>query len=306
MDYKSASNYFNGKYVSRKSSIVLSLSLVMAVFHVIIITITFLSDKADHVGEETTVLVVFLIASCNLFIIYCLLLIQGFLERNILQIFISTFFSFCTSFLLSFATSYLNKPPYAYLYSASNFMTIAFTLFIIYLTIGLRSEYGWFYYKAYGPNPRYNRKYTIRKTMDIMYKIMLQVAISFWMIKFLLETVEWPLVLQTIAYILIIVCYTIEYYYESYILRALNILMSGWLVSYYIWELSDFENVILAVVEYNEILDLRLFWLTQILLRIVIQVIYTLFLVLDVAAFGYGLNGYYRARQKKRVSIIAV
>ncbi|KAI5191890.1 hypothetical protein NECID01_1695 [Nematocida sp. AWRm77] len=299
--------YFNGKYVSKRESYVILLACVVSIIYGTCLYVAYfansptLTDKTD-VSILNTYLFVSHTAST---IVNSIIIMEGFLERNILQIILITLINFVLFLAAGLSVIlYDNQIVIKFVFFGLSMMNVVFNLFILLLAFTLRKEFGWFYYKGYGADPKTNMVCTIRKARSVFLRLRLEAVLAFWIFNWRISARPGILVADTAAYYLSIVLYILESKYESYILRSINIILCLTILAYLIQEIPAFL-IFGQTFEGSNVREFRYHFpiITNIAVKIFIVLGYIITLVVDAFFLKKGFHEYYTQRQRKKVGL---
>ncbi|OAG30095.1 hypothetical protein NEDG_01678 [Nematocida displodere] len=274
--------------------------------NILLITIIYHIDTRTKPQLEDMVAVVTILTQASLTTTVNLLLMQGFMNRNILQIILVSFFNGIANTVVAWRSAAEVRGVAGTLLLA---VSSSFVLFLFCTTIvGLlcRKEFGWFYYKTYGANINRNSVYTIRTALDAMFKVVVQLFVCTWVSKILIELTLILYIPVTVIEAIGILIYIAEYRIESYLLRFINIILNALVLTFHILQLA---NPLFVVDTGPSIPDGTTFNNVYAVLdasnRVGIQTIYISLLTLDVFSFGYGYTGPNRDARTRRMLVNA-
>lgn len=300
--YTSVHKYISGRCVSRSVSIILLFLVLKYIVRILMLQIYAYVDLTITQVIDTNA-IISLSTEYTFGMTYILLAMQGFLDRNMVQIILATLVAFFISSIFMWRSLISSLGFYKYLFFSVNIFTTATDIMVLWVLYYCRKEFGWFYYKSYGANIALNTRYTIRKTLEIFYKLMLQFFICFWIPRFTIHENASLLAIELSAYALTIFLYVAEGVRERMVFRVLNIAVNIAIITSLVIQTAggvSFNNIVQSpTVKFNSS-----FWDIYVYAGLAIQSIYAILLFVDLFSFGYGLDRNYSGRQNIRISII--
>ncbi|KAI5191882.1 hypothetical protein NECID01_1687 [Nematocida sp. AWRm77] len=297
--------YFNGKYVSKRERHVILSSCIATILYIMGGYILFYSNLSRLAACSAV-----LKLNKRLFVSYmsavtinALIIMEGFLERNILQIVFTTLINLMFFFSTVISIELYDVFPSKYVFFSISIANILFSLYILLLAFGLRKEFGWFYYKVYGSDPMRNKVCIVRKTQSVFIRLILQIFLSLWL--FGSGVVGIPMLLNAnmTVYYVIILLYIIEGRYESYVLRAINITLCFVLLGYMITNIPLFLKMHRGFTHEDKMYMYYVPILSHLSVKILIMFGHFTTLVIDVFYFNKGFQGCYTHRQRRRAAL---
>ncbi|KAI5191880.1 hypothetical protein NECID01_1685 [Nematocida sp. AWRm77] len=298
--------YFNGKYVPKREGRIVLLSCSAAVVYILFSYSVHFYDK-HHPEMDSAVLEMnkyLFISHMNSAIINALLIMEGFMARNIVQIVLTTLVNLVLFISMAVSVVVYSKFFSRYIYLAICIANILFSLYILFLAFGLRKEFGWFYYKVYGSDPMRNKVCTVRKTQSVLMRLTFEVFLSFWLFNMKVTLMLALLLGSTAGYYITTLLYTVESRYESYVLRTITIILCLFILAYLIVDIPLFVMHTQAFNDAGKSVTYHIPVLTYLALRILIMLGYITALVMDTVSFSKGFHGYYTQRQRRRAALV--
>ncbi|OAG30096.1 hypothetical protein NEDG_01679 [Nematocida displodere] len=296
--------YLTGKFMSRTILIMIAVITIICYLDTLLLIILCHINTVIAKEYQDRTIIVTILAQVSLTTTVNLLLMQGFMNRNILQIILVSFFNGTTKLVLAWRSAEEVQNVFGTLLLA---VSGSFVLFLFCTTIfGLlcRKEFGWFYYKTYGANINRNSVYTIRTALDAMFKVAAQLFICLWFSKYLLEIDGLFYLPVTVFQFIGVLSYIAEYRIESYLLRCTNITLNALVLTFRLLQLIDpfyIEDTGPGISDGTNFNGT--YMLLDACNRVVIEVVYISLLILDIFSFGYGYTGSNRDMRKKRMAL---
>ncbi|KAI5191881.1 hypothetical protein NECID01_1686 [Nematocida sp. AWRm77] len=297
--------YFNGKYVSKRERHVILSSCIATILYILSGYILFYATKSSLVITSAVLELskCLFISHMSCATINALIIMEGFMERNIVQIVLTTFLNLILFLTTVISISLYDITTTKYIFFGISILNAVFDLYILLLAFGLRKEFGWFYYKTHGANLQTSVARTVRKTQSVFIRLIIQIFLSFWLFDARVVNILSILIACMIMVYVVILLYIIESRYESYVLRTINIVLSLLILAYMIQHTVLFP--IIGKPFYDEGESHRYFIpiLSYLSVNILIMIGYVATLVIDVFYFNKGLKGYYTHRQRRRAAL---
>ncbi|KAI5189000.1 hypothetical protein NECID01_0355 [Nematocida sp. AWRm77] len=297
--------YFNGKYVSKRERNIIFLVCAVTVLYTLANYIVYFVESS-HLSSTSPVVDL----NKRLFVSHlvsitfnALILVEGFLGRNIIQIILTTIVNLILFLTAGVSTLLYDVRHFSkYIYFGLVVGVCVFYVYILFLGFMLRKEFGWFYYKSYGADLDTNMVCTVRKTLSVLIRLSHETIVSFWVFN---SALEQHTILGFVlgAYYITIVLYIIESRYENYILRIINIILCSVIVLYRIQAIVFLQINLRTFVGKTITADFRVPSVIQPSLKLALMVLYTCFLTIDIFSFGKGFHGFYTQRQRKRACL---
>ncbi|KAI5192494.1 hypothetical protein NECID01_1961 [Nematocida sp. AWRm77] len=214
--------YFNGKYVSKRERTVIFLVSAVTVLYSLSTYIVYFTE-AKHLTITSPVVDLnkcLFISHLISIIFNAIVLIEGFLGRNIIQIILTTIVNLILFLTAGVSTLLYDVGDFSrYIYFGIVIGVDLFYIYILFLGFTLRKEFGWFYYKSYGADLDTNMVCTVRKTQSVLIRLSHEALLSFWIFNSAIDGDSSRLLaVSLVLYYSTIVMYIIESRYESYIL----------------------------------------------------------------------------------------
>ncbi|KAI5191883.1 hypothetical protein NECID01_1688 [Nematocida sp. AWRm77] len=294
--------YFNGKYVSKRERHVILLFSTATILYIMGGYILFYSNLSRLVASSAVLeLNKFLfISHMSSVIINALIIIEGFMARNILQIVLTTFLNLILFITTVISISLYDVFPSKYVFFSISIANILFSLYILFLAFGLRKEFGWFYYKAYGADPMTNKVHAVRKIQSVFIRLTLEIFLSFWLFNSHVLRTPGLQLANMMVYCFIILLYIIEGRYESYVLRAIHIILSLLVVVYLIANIPLFLITGQGFTHEDKTYMYHVPVVCHFSVKALIMFWYTTTLFVDAFYFNKGFQGCYTHRQRRR------
>ncbi|KAI5189350.1 hypothetical protein NECID01_0545 [Nematocida sp. AWRm77] len=297
--------YFNGKYVSkRESTIIFLISSVTILYSLSTYIVYFAEAKHLTIISRVVDLNKRLFVSHLVSIIFnALILIEGFLGRNIIQIMLTTIVNLILFLTAGVSTLLYDVGDFSrYIYLGIVIGVDLFYIYILFLGFTLRKEFGWFYYKSYGADLNTNMVCTVRKTQSVLIRLSHEALFSFWIFNSAFEdSITIAFVLAT--YYATVVMYIIESRYETYILRIVNIILCSLIVVYMAQGIVRFQINLRPISGDGGTADFRVPIAVNMGLKMVLMFLYVCCLITDMFSFRKGFHGFYTQRQRKRACL---
>ncbi|KAI5189059.1 hypothetical protein NECID01_0414 [Nematocida sp. AWRm77] len=295
--------YFKGKYISKRETHVIVLCLLVTIVYVVA-SYTMYFSSVHQKKRRAIVLELnksLFVSHMNSVILNGIIVIKGFLERNMIQIVCATLINLFIFACIEVSILLYDNFSMQYGFFIISMINVLFNLYILYLAYTLRKEFGWFYYKAYGADPRVNTICTIRKTQNVFMYLCLETVISFWMFSLITMTVTTKLIGFTIAYYVLIMLHIIECKYESYILRFISIFLCLVVLGYLIHSISHFWYHLKSFFDGKKVVTYCIPIFGKIAMKILVTCMYGIFLIADLPSFRKGFHGYYTTHQRRKM-----
>lgn len=302
--------YYRRIYLSTSVSVMCAVTALFSVAKVLGGTIVFYTNpvipSTASISARFTyfLLQVTVIINSVTTVSFAMLLIQGLMERNIVHLYLASFFNGAIYALLCWSYLKLAINFREFIFLGLNIAAFLFICFILGYTYYMRKEIGWFYYKSYGADPKQNLRCNIRKILEVSHKIMGQNFVSFWMGDFFLEGLRHFFIAEICIYYVLFVLGSESTILENYPIRITCICLSMLIDAYLICQLCTPRSFLNPVIDMpsssipNSTISI---WMLGKAIRLVVQLLYTLFLLLDTFSFGKKVGIAYFGKQKRRM-----
>ncbi|KAI5191891.1 hypothetical protein NECID01_1696 [Nematocida sp. AWRm77] len=300
--------YFNGKYISKRESYVILLACVVMLAYGLSTYIVYFA----HPGH-LDIIVVTSVLNLNMYlfttniayvVINSIIIIEGFLERNLIQIVLTTLVNLIIFIVTGLSIIIYDEHVSRFIIFFLTMVNVLFNLYILFLGFTLRKEFGWFYYKGYGADPKTNMVWTIRKVKSALIRVNIEVVLAFWVFNWRTSVVPGMIYADTAVYYLILLIYLTESRYESYTLRIVNLILCLFILS---WKIVDlilfilFSNIYID--EVQKAFHYYIPIVANIVFKIVIMFCYILTLIMDTFSLEKGFHGSYIQKQRRRAGL---
>ncbi|OAG32154.1 hypothetical protein NEDG_02073 [Nematocida displodere] len=296
--------YLTGKFMSRTILIMIAVITAICYIDILVISICYHVHVRTCTSLENGVVIVTILTQVSLTTTVNLLLMQGFINRNILQIILVSFFNGTTKLVLAWRCADEMGDIIGTLTLVVGCIFIGFLFCTTIFGLLCRKEFGWFYYKTYGANIKRNSVYTIRAALDDMFKVVVQLFVCMWVSKYFVQRTLVLFIPVTVIEYIGILIYIAEYRIESYLLRCTNIILNSLVLTFHILQVA--KPLFIKDSELSPP-DGTTFNNTYTLLdtcnRVLIEGVYIILLTLDTFSFGYGYTGPDRDMRRKRMLV---
>ncbi|KAI5185960.1 hypothetical protein NEHOM01_1183 [Nematocida homosporus] len=237
-------------------------------------------------------------------LIYGILMTEGLLQRNLMQVIVCTLTQFVIMGIRLWITLTLDTGAgVTYIIMSVNITGIVVdTLIMLYIVAKQRKEFRWFHYKTFGANIKRNNMFSIRKLLDLSFKTGFQLFISIWIVSFLIMDIGTSLIIETILYVALITIYQIDCY-ELIPIRIANITLTLGMGVYLITQIIFFNDLLRPVPTEASDAANDPYLLITLLLRLAVHLVYAGLLIIDMRSFNKGILYYQARREKKRKTI---
>ncbi|KAI5191496.1 hypothetical protein NECID01_1490 [Nematocida sp. AWRm77] len=297
--------YFNGKYVSKRERTIIFLVSAVTVLYSLASYIVYFTE-ANHLTINSPIVDVnkcLFISYMTSVVFNALILIEGFLGRNIIQIMLTTIVNLILFLSAGVSTLLYDVGDFSrYIYFGLVVGVSVFYIYILFLGFTLRKEFGWFYYKSYGADLDTNMVCSVRKTLSVLVRLSHEAIMSFWLFNSTFEN-STIVAFGLVIYYVTIVIYIIESRYENYLLRIINIILCSLIVVYRIQSIVRFQIDLKPVFGEGGMADFRVPIIVQLSLKATLMFLYACFLTIDMFSFGKGFHGFYTQRQRQRACL---
>ncbi|KAI5185964.1 hypothetical protein NEHOM01_1187 [Nematocida homosporus] len=237
-------------------------------------------------------------------LIYGVLMTEGLLQRNLMQVIACTLTQFVIMGIRLWITLTLDTgSDVRYAVLAFNIAGIASdALIMLYIVAKQRKEFSWFHYKTFGANIKQNNMFSIRKLLTLSFKTGFQLFMSIWIVSFLIMDIGTSLIIETILYVAMITIYQVDCY-EIFSIRIINIILNILLAVYLLTQIIFFRDIVRP--DPTDIQDPEIYpyLIITIILRIAVHLAYTTLLITDIFSFNKGILVYLARKQKRRNAI---
>lgn len=245
MEMKRTHQYFVGQIPSTKLLTLIWLISAAMVIHIALMLVSYITEPDLELFGENSFLEINIASHIMFISIYVLLCIQGMLERDIYQVVLSTLFVSVICILeivirLRFALHVQDILPTL---SDTIPIFVGFSIIsTILFTSELRNDLGWFYYKSYGAG--YNTMHGIRMSMLTMFKLNVQVFLSFLYYKHKVLGRLYILISETGLYCILLLLFNLEHRFKNnYFIRFMFLTIVLVLFAYFIVATADNDIV---------------------------------------------------------------
>ncbi|KAI5185963.1 hypothetical protein NEHOM01_1186 [Nematocida homosporus] len=237
-------------------------------------------------------------------LIYGILMTEGLLQRNLMQVIICTLTQFVIMGIRLWITLQLDEGSnVGYIIMSVTIAGIAAdALIMLYIAAKQRKEFSWFHYKIFGANIGQNKMFSIRKLLDLAFKTGFQLFISIWFVSFLIMDIGASLIIETTLYIILITIYQVDCY-EIVLIRIINIMLNLLMAAYLLIQTIFFNHFVRPMPTEETSMASHPYLVITILLRLAVHLIYVILLITDIFSFNKGILVYLARKQKRRNAI---
>ncbi|KAI5185962.1 hypothetical protein NEHOM01_1185 [Nematocida homosporus] len=240
-------------------------------------------------------------------LVYGVLMTEGLLKRNLMQVVVCTLTQFVIMGIRLWMILVLDAGTnLRYLVLGFNIAGIvADMLIMLYIIVKQRKEFVWFFHKPFGTNTQCNTMFSIRRLLDLSLKAGFQLFMSMLIISFLIMKVGVTLIVETVLYVAILLISQIDCY-EIVSVRMANISLNFGMTVFLLIEIILFRYAVRPIagnLTYSEIYPYLVVTLS---LRVLLRAFYVGILTLDLLSFNKGILCTLALKQKKRKFISSV
>lgn len=288
MEEKRTHQYFVGQILSSKlKALILFISTVMVV-HITLLFVSYFTEPDTNMYGSNSFLAIIMTSHIMLISTYTLLCIQGLLIRDIYQVVLSTIFVSVICILeiaIRFGFTLVIHTIFSTTIASIPIFSGIIVISVILFTTELRNDIGWFYYKFYGAG--YSTRHGIRMSMFSIFKLNLQVFISFWFYKYFILRKLFFLIAETIGYVILLLLFNLESRFKNnYFIRGVFLLIVLLLLAYYVASVADNDIIWSADVEAGLTEIEKDYQRTILLVKVSLLVLMSIFCILDAFSFS--------------------
>jgi len=237
-------SYSVGRFISKKIRMILFFSAAVTISFMAMGMVTFFAEHASPgvMRIEYPRRLAFL-GDLNFMLLHCLMLMEGFMSRNLLQIVLTSVFNSINFGVFIWGSVVFENRWVSYLYLSYQVYGVLFNFCILGLSFTLTKEFGWFYYKEYGADKKTNIKFAIRKSISVVLKISIIYMFCFWILTESVGVIRGVGRSLPGVYAARIGVYYAEEKFEHFLLRLANLGLSLYCLTFWTYSLVRYSTL---------------------------------------------------------------